>query len=240
MNLADKTALVTGASSGIGRAVAESLAAAGTRVFVTARRKDRLLELASEHEPGQIIPVVEDLGAPGAPERLFDAVTEDGDGCDILVHCAGTMHAGDIQNLDLDDVSEMVRTNLDVATRISYVALRHFQTRGSGALIQISSILGTKVRAGVGAYAATKHGIEALCESLRMEVAGTGLSVSVIQPGLTETELQDHFDEHPRDALGIDELLAPEDVARCVRFVLEQPTHVRIPVLMVLPSQQAM
>jgi NADP-dependent 3-hydroxy acid dehydrogenase YdfG len=89
-------------------------------------------------------------------------------------------------------------------------------------------------------YAGTKYAIEALSEALRMEVAKSDVKVSVIEPGVTSTELQDHFPVHPKDALGISQPLMPADIARCVRFILEQPAHVRIPVMMVLPGEQAM
>ena len=73
-----------------------------------------------------------------------------------------------------------------------------------------------------------------------MELAKTNIRVSVIEPGIVETELQDHFKIHPREALGVTDPLVPADIARCVRFILEQPPHVRIPVMMILPGQQPM
>ena len=85
-----------------------------------------------------------------------------------------------------------------------------------------------------------KYGIEALSEALRMEVAKSGVKVSLIEPGVTETNLQSHFENHPKNVLGISEPLLPEDISRCVKFILEQPEHVRIPVMMVLPGEQAM
>jgi NADP-dependent 3-hydroxy acid dehydrogenase YdfG len=133
-----------------------------------------------------------------------------------------------------------VRVNFEAAVRVAYVALRHFKAHGSGYLINTSSILGTKVRPTAGVYAGTKFGIEALTEALRIEVAGTGIRVGCIEPGLVMTELQDHFEVHPRDMLGIERPLEPADVARVVRFMLEQPPHVVIPRIMVLPSEQPM
>jgi NADP-dependent 3-hydroxy acid dehydrogenase YdfG len=238
--LAGKVAVVTGASSGIGRAVARDLAAAGVRLVLTARRAERLRSLAGEISPAAVATVAADMADPSTPEAVLGAAVERFGGCDIVVSGAGTMHAGTIEGLDIDAVCAMIRLNVEAATRMAYAALRHFKARGSGRLINVSSVLGTKVRPTTGAYAGTKHAIEALSEALRMEVAGTGIGVTVIEPGLTETELQDHFPEHPRKVLGVTEPLAPEDVARCVRFVLEQPAHVRIPVLMVMPYQQAL
>jgi NADP-dependent 3-hydroxy acid dehydrogenase YdfG len=134
----------------------------------------------------------------------------------------------------------MARVNVEAATRMAYAAVKHFKAAGSGHLVNISSVLGTKVRPSAGVYAGTKHHIEALSEALRMEVAKTAIKVSVIQPGLVDSELQDHLEVHPRQLLGIETPLSPADVACCVRFILEQPPHVRIPVMMVLPGEQAM
>ena len=155
---------------------------------------------------------------------------------DVVVNNAGTMVAGKIDDLDLDKMAQMIDVNVTAAFRMSYVACRHFKAAGAGHLINISSVLGTKVRETAGAYAGTKHAIEALTEALRMELSGTDVSVCCVEPGLVLTELHDAWEVHPRESLGIDPPLAPEDVARSVKFVLEQPPHVRIPRVMVLPG----
>jgi NADP-dependent 3-hydroxy acid dehydrogenase YdfG len=134
----------------------------------------------------------------------------------------------------------MVRVNVESAFRMAYVAMTHFKKAGRGHLINTSSILGTKVRPTAGAYAGTKYAIEALTEALRMEFAGTGVKVSCIEPGLVLTELHDHWKVHPRESMNIKNPLRPEDVARAIRFLLEQPAHVRIPRLMIMPGEHAM
>lgn len=241
MNLANKIAIVTGATSGIGRAIAHNLAEAGVHLIVTGRREERLRALADELSPAnKVVALPADICDPETPALLLSTAIERFGHCDIVLNGAGSAHVDAIENLDIDSVCLMIRTNVEAATRMAYTALRHFRERDSGYLINISSVLGTKVRSTAGAYAATKHAIEALSEALRMEVAGSGIGVSVIQPGLTESELQDHFEHHPRDLLSITQPLSPEDVARCVRFILEQPSHMRIPVMMMLPGEQAM
>ncbi len=236
--LEGQVAVITGASSGIGRGVAHELDAAGMRLVLTARRANRLESLADELE--SVAVVVGDVTHEDMPRRLIDAALESFGRCDVVLNNAGIMDTGPIDSVDVDRLCRNVRVNFEAAVRIAYAALRQFKAQGSGYLINTSSILGTKVRPTAGVYAGTKYGIEALTEALRIEVAGTGIRVGCIEPGLVMTELQDHFEVHPRDMLGIERPLEPADIARVVRFMLEQPPHVVIPRIMVLPSEQPM
>ncbi len=88
--------------------------------------------------------------------------------------------------------------------------------------------------------ASTKYAVEALTEDLRMQAAGTGVRVCALEPGLVDTHLQDHFPVHPKDLLGIKALVQPADISRAIRFVLEQPDHVAIPRILVMPEGQGM
>jgi NADP-dependent 3-hydroxy acid dehydrogenase YdfG len=233
-----KVAIVTGASSGIGRAVALDLASAGAQVVAVARRRAELDKLFGAVKG--VLPISGDVADPAFPDALLATTLRQLGRCDVLFHGAGIMHTGTVESADIDKMCEMVRVNLEAAVRITYVMAKHFKKEGAGFLIHVSSILGTKVRPGAGVYAATKYGIEALCESLRLELAGTRIRVSVVEPGITETGLHAHFAVRPQVAQGITAPLQPEDIARCVRFILEQPEHVRIPVIMALPGEQAM
>jgi NADP-dependent 3-hydroxy acid dehydrogenase YdfG len=134
----------------------------------------------------------------------------------------------------------MVRINVEAVYRLAIVAMRHLVNQGSGYLINTSSILGTKVRQTTGAYAGTKYAVEALTEDLRMQAAGTGVRVCALEPGLVETHLQDHFPVHPKDMLDIKALVQPADIGRVIRFMLEQPDHVAIPRILVMPTDQGM
>ncbi len=231
-------AIITGASSGIGGGVARELNAAGMRLVLTARRAEKLEALAGELGDCEVIAI--DIADEAAPQRLVACALEKFGRLDVVFNSAGIMHAGKIEDVDIDEMCRMVQVNVEAATRMAYTAVKHFQQAGSGHLINVSSILGTKVRPGTGVYAGTKYAIEALSEALRMEVAKTNVKVRVIEPGVVETELQNHFPVHPKEVLGIANPLLPADIARCVRFVLEQPAHVRIPVMMVIPGEQAM
>jgi NADP-dependent 3-hydroxy acid dehydrogenase YdfG len=238
MSLQGQVAIITGASSGIGRGVARELDRAGMKLVLSARREDRLGKLAAEL--ADATPFAGDITDESLPQRLIDGAVEQFGRLDVVFNNAGIMDTSPIESADVERLCANVRVNLEAATRMAYTALQHFKRTGSGYLITTSSILGTKVRPTAGVYAGSKYGIEALTEALRMEVAGTGVRVGCIQPGLVTTELQDHFEVHPREMLGMERPLDPEDIARCVRFMLEQPSHVSIPKMMVLPSEQAM
>ncbi|MDX9976090.1 MAG: SDR family oxidoreductase [FCB group bacterium] len=236
MDLQGKVIIITGASSGIGEAVARELVGAGMKAVLAGRRTDRLKPLCEE-----LIGAVclsSDITDPDTPMRLLDMAVDAFGCCDVVFNNAGILEAAPIDKIDIDRVCGMVRTNVEAAFRMAYVAMKYFVSNKSGHLINTSSVLGTKVRPGAGAYAGTKYAIEALSEALRMEVAGTDVQVSVIEPGLVMTELHDHWETPPAEALNIPKPLQPQDVARAVRFILEQPRTVRIPRLMITPADQ--
>lgn len=238
MKIDKKVGIITGASSGIGEGVARELSKAGMKLVLTARRADRLEKLCGELS--NAVYVAGDIMDEALPAQLIQKALETFGSCDVVFNNAGVMHAAPIAKVDIEEMCAMARINFEVAIRMAYTALKHFQTTGSGYLINVSSILGTKVRPNTGVYAGSKFAIEAFSEAIRMEVAGTNIKVSIIEPGVTESELQDHFEVHPRQILGIEKSLTPADIAQAVRFILEQPDHVRIPVMMVLPGEQAM
>jgi len=231
-----RVAIVTGASSGIGKAVARELSRANIKIVMAARRKDVLEEL--QNELVESVVVDGDITDVDMPQKLLCKALDTYGRCDIVVHAAGILHSGMIDDVDINEMCNMVRINFEASVRISYEVLKHFKKTGSGHLIHLSSILGTKVRPGNGVYAGTKYAIEALVEALRMELAGTKIQISAIEPGVTITELHNNIPVHPTKALGISTPLQPEDVASCIGFILHQPDHVRIPVMMILPGEQ--
>lgn len=234
MILQNQTAVITGASSGIGAATVRELSAAGMNLVLSARRTEHLQQLASDLNSAVIVPG--DITEPLLPQKLINAAVVQFGSCDVVFNNAGMLTVGTIDEISIDRVCDMVRVNVEAAFRMSYTALKHFQTIGRGHLINTSSVLGTKVRVTAGAYAGTKFAIEALSEALRMELAGTEIKISCIEPGLVMTELHQELAVHPTKSMNVTHPLQPEDVARCVRFILEQPSHIRIPRLMLLPS----
>jgi NADP-dependent 3-hydroxy acid dehydrogenase YdfG len=235
MALKDQVVIITGASSGIGTAVARNLNEAGMKLVITARRADRLQQLSKELR--DTIVLAGDMLDPAMPTKLIEKAVSAFGRCDVVFNNAGVIEVGTIETVDVERICQMVRINVEAAFRMAYVALKYFRSAGAGHLVNTSSILGTKVRPTAGAYAGTKFAIEALSEALRMEVAKTNIKVSCIEPGLVLTELHDQWETHPMEFLNIKKPLLPEDVARGVRFLLEQPDHVRIPKMLVLPGE---
>ena len=236
MELKDKVAIITGASSGIGRAVARNLNEAGVKFILTGRREDHLAELKGELE--HVAVLTGDISQVGMPQNLLKNALDVFGRCDIVFNNAGIIEAGSIDEINIEDVCYMVRVNVEAAFRMAYVAVKHFKSTGSGYLINTSSVLGTKVRPTAGAYAGTKFAIEALTEALRLELAKTNIGVSCVEPGLVQTDLHREWPVPPAQSLNIPRPLQPEDIARVVRFILEQPDHVRLPRILAVPSDQ--
>ncbi|MHC4518670.1 MAG: SDR family oxidoreductase [Planctomycetota bacterium] len=239
MELAGKVAVITGASSGIGEGTARELANAGMKLVLTSRRQHLLEELAAQLDT-EVVTIAGDITDEALPQKLIDTAVERFGSCDVVFNNAGVMIVGKAQDIDIDAMCRMVRINVEAVYRLAIIAMRHLIQQGSGYLINTSSILGTKVRETTGAYAGTKYAVEALTEDLRMQAVGTGVRVCALEPGLVETHLQDHFPVHPRDALNIKDLVRPADIGRAIRFMLEQPDHVAIPRILVMPADQGM
>lgn len=227
-----KICLVTGASSGIGFAIAKALKADGHKVIATARRSDRLEKL--ELEPGGLFPG--DLRDHEFQDKMINAVWRKYGRCDYLFNCAGILETGSIEDIDINRLTSMLRLNVESTFRLTYSVLKRFKTQGSGHVVNISSILGTKVRPTAGGYAATKFAMEALSEALRMELTGTDIKVSCIEPGLVMTELHNDWEIHPKDSMNIKQPLTVDDIVNTVRYIMNQPDHVRIPKVMILPN----
>jgi len=236
MDLKGKVAIITGASSGIGRAVANNLNEAGVKFILTGRREGHLTELKDELKHAAVL--TGDISQEGMPQSLLAAALDTFGRCDIVFNNAGIIKAGSIDEIDIEDMCYMVRVNVEAAFRMAYVAVKHFKSTGSGYLLNTSSVLGTKVRPTAGAYAGTKFAIEALTEALRLELAKTDIGVSCVEPGLVQTDLHRESPVPPAQSLNIPRPLQPEDIARVVRFILEQPDHVRLPRILAVPSDQ--
>jgi NADP-dependent 3-hydroxy acid dehydrogenase YdfG len=227
-----KTCLITGASSGIGYALAKALSADNYTVIATARRLDRLQELGLNSNNL----FAGDLTDPWFQDSIVATIFDRYGKCDLLCNCAGTIEVGTIEDIDIERLASMIRLNVEATFRLTYTMLKQFKKQGFGHVINISSVLGTKVRATAGGYAATKFAMEALSEALRMELAGTNIKISCIEPGLVMTELHNNWKVHPKESMNIPEPLTVDNIVDTVRFIINQPEHVRIPRVMILPK----
>ncbi len=236
MELQGKVALITGASSGIGKAIAQDLDAAGMKLVLTGRSQEKLQQLASSLSQAEVL--AGEITDPEIPQRLLDFALEKFGQLDVVLNNAGVMTVGAIEEVDIEAICQMVRLNVESLYRMAYTVLRHFQKVGSGFLINTSSIAGLKTAPRYGAYNGTKYAVEAFTDALRMELAGTGIKVSAIAPGTVDTGLYDHWNQEDRNYITSGGALQPQDIARCVRFVLEQPDHVLIPRLLAVPTNQ--
>jgi serine 3-dehydrogenase (NADP+) len=224
-----KTAIVTGASAGIGEAIARALGARGVKLVLTARRLDRLEALAAELG-GEVAVLAADIAAPGTAEALLALAAERFGGADILINNAGILRVGTFETFDLDQLTPMIDTNYTAAVRTSVLAARAMKARGSGHIINISSIGAHLTAAGSGIYGGLKRALETFTDALRIELAGTGVRVGLVAPGTTTTEIFDDMKAHGQP--GWDEYippLQPDDLARAVIFMLDQPSRANVP-----------
>ncbi len=232
MDNSDKICLVTGASSGIGFAIAKALKNDNYTVIATARRSNNLKDLGLNEQNL----FVGDLNSTDFQDSMVDEIIDKYRRCDFLFNCAGTIEVGTIEEIDIDKLTSMLRLNVESTFRLTYKILKQFKKQGFGHVINISSVLGTKVRPTAGGYAATKYAMEALSEALRMELTGTNIQVTCIEPGLVMTELHKNWEVHPKESMQIKEPLTVENIVDTVKFIINQPSHVRIPKLMMLPK----
>lgn len=236
MNLQNQVALITGASSGIGKAIAHNLDAAGMKLILTARSEDELKEVASQCRQAKIFAA--SIIEPETARQLLDFALDSFDRLDVLINNAGMMAVGAIEEIDLDKICLMARLNVESVYRMAYTVLKYFKQTGSGFLINTSSIAGLKTSPKQAAYDGTKHAIEAFTDSLRMELADTNIKISAIAPGTVDTGLYDKWDKEDEEYIKSGGVLQPEDIARCVRFILEQPEGVMIPRMLAVPTNQ--
>lgn len=246
MDLSGRVAIVTGASSGIGEATARELARAGAHVALAARRLDRLIATASEigeQDGGNAIAVECDVRDASQVESLVIQTLKEFGQIDALINNAGVMPLSPIARLHVDDWHEMVDINITGVLNGVASVLPHMLERGSGHIINVSSVAGRLVFPGAAVYCGTKHFVHAFSDGLRAELGQKGIRVTIVAPGYVATELQAGIrDDRTREGL-LDmykdvDVLQSEDIARGVMFAMTQPEHVGINEILVRPTQQ--
>ena len=181
-------ALVTGASSGLGREMVRQLVRdRGMTVLATARRQDELEQLASELPPGKVHVLAGDLQDAGFRERLWLRAVQFPGGLDLLVNNAGVGHYAEFADQDGGAVRQIIELNVMALFDLSQKAARHMRERGSGQILQISSVLGFVGIPYSAVYVASKHAVNGLVKSMRYELQGTGVRVWAACPGRTES-----------------------------------------------------
>src|SRR3954468_13641920 len=240
-----KVALVTGASSGIGEATAVALAEAGASVAIGARRTDRLDALAAKLRDGgsRALQLALDVTDEQACTDGVRRTREELGGLDVLVNNAGVMLLGTIVGADPEDWRRMLDTNVLGLMYMTHAAIEGMVAQGSGDVVNISSVAGRTARKGAGVYNASKWAVNAFSESLRQEVTGRGVRISLVEPGAVATELSSHITQEEarkaiRDSVGAMTPLQAEDIARAITYVVSQPRHVAINEVLVRPTDQ--
>jgi len=240
-------AIVTGASSGIGEATAEALVAEGAMVVLAARRADRLEKLAARLGPSTLA-VPTDLADLRQASVLVERTVESFGRLDVLVNNAGVMLIGPVLGSPLEEWQAMVDLNLTALLACTHTALPHLvEAAASGPrqvadIVNVSSVAGRKVSPGGAVYSATKYAVGAFSEGLRQELATRRVRVTVVEPGLTDTELTHHIRPEvlaPMQA-ALDQMpsIGASDVAAAIAFVVTRPAQVAVNDLVVRPTMQ--
>ena len=239
-----KVAVITGASSGIGEATAEALAAEGATVVVAARREDRLGELVEriENSGGRTLAVSCDITDEEQARDLISRAVEEFGRIDILVNNAGVMLLSRIERGLSDQWRQMFEVNVMGLLYATHAAIGHMKEQGSGHLINISSVAGRKVRVTGGVYSGTKWAVGAISEALRMELLEDNIRVTVVEPGAVATELPTHItDEEAKQGMSRFEdveILEAEDIANAIVYAAVQPERVSVNEVLIRPSRQ--
>jgi NADP-dependent 3-hydroxy acid dehydrogenase YdfG len=242
LDLSGKVVAVTGASSGIGEAVARACVQAGARVALGARREDRITALASELGDAALAIAV-DVSEEDQARAFVERARDELGGLDVLVNNAGVMLLGPIVEAPTDEWRTMIDVNVFGVLYCTHAALPAMLAQGSGTIVNVSSVAGRFARLGSGVYNLTKFGVGAFSESLRQEVTERGVRVVLVEPGAVATELVSHNREEIqgviRSTLADVPPLQASDIANAVLYAIAQPDNVSVNEVLIRPTRQA-
>lgn len=242
-----KIALITGATSGIGKACAETYAQNGFSLIITGRRVDRLVEFKNQLEndyPIKVQTLCFDVRDRDEVEIYLQGLPQEWKKVDILINNAGLSQGLDaIQDGDLNDWDTMIDTNIKGLLYVSKIVSNWMISEKKGHIINIGSIAGKEVYAKGNVYCATKHAVDALNKAMRIDLLPYGIRVTGIHPGAVETEfsvVRFHGDEEKATKVyeGYEPLTA-QDIAETIYFTTSRPKHVNINDLVIMPTAQA-
>ncbi|HEY9639089.1 MAG TPA: SDR family NAD(P)-dependent oxidoreductase [Coleofasciculaceae cyanobacterium] len=244
-SLTGKVAIVTGASSGIGEATAIALAAQGVKVAIAARRADRLEALAQRLQAtgGDVLTITADVTDEAQVQDMVAKTKAHWGQVDILINNAGVMLLGMIDGANTEDWRRMININVLGLMYATHAVLPLMKVQGQGHIVNISSVAGRVANAGTGVYNATKWAVNAFSESLRKEVYKDNIRVTIIEPGLVDTELPTHITNAAARAqsanfYGSLKNLDSEDIAAAITYAVSQPPHVNVNEILIRPTEQ--
>lgn len=245
-SLNNKVALITGASSGIGAACAHALAQQGAKLILLARREDKLQQLAehlTQTYGSEVISFACDVTVPDSVKKILTQLPANFSAVDLLINNAGLALGLDpMHEAQLQDWDQMIDTNIKGLLYVTRHILPIMRTRNMGHIVNIGSTAGLSAYSGGSVYCATKHAVHALTKTLSLEVAGTALRVTEIDPGMVETEFSViRFKGDNARANKVYENLTPltaQDVADAILYAVTRPAHVNIAQMVLYPVDQ--
>ncbi len=240
---ASRVALITGASAGIGKASALRLLKSGWKVIAVARRKDRLDALAQEY-PDQVYPLSLDLQNLPQITQIESLIPEEYRSIELLLNNAGlALGVERAQNASWEAWNTQIQTNISALVSLTHTLLPGMIRRGRGHILNLGSIAGTYPYPGGNVYGATKAFVKQFSLNLKADLLGTPLRVTVLEPGMVETEFSEvRFAGDAQKAKAVYEGMTPltaDDIAECVHWCAHLPEHVNINILEIMPTQQA-
>lgn len=239
--------LVTGASSGIGEATAERLAADGAQVGLVARREDRLRDLRDRiaEGPGEAVVLPADLTDEDRAREVVREADDALDGLDVLVNNAGVMLLAPLTRAEVSDLRQMLEVNLLGLMAATREAVPLMLERGGGDVVNVSSVAGRRAGAGSSGYNASKFGVNGFTEAVRQEVTEAGVRTTLIEPGAVDTELPEHIPDEEMKA-SVDDIvndmgpLHSADIADAIHYAVTRPEHVSVNEMLIRPTGQQM
>ncbi|MTV81324.1 SDR family oxidoreductase [Secundilactobacillus folii] len=242
MTIKDKVVVITGASSGIGRATAEKLASLGAKVVIGARREDRLKEIASQFPEHQVLYKLTDVTNRQSIQDLINLATAQFNRVDVLYNNAGLMPISRLEELKVDEWDRMIDVNIKGVLYGIAAVLPVMERQKSGQIITTDSVAGHVVHPGTAVYAGTKYAIQAIMDGLRQEQVNNHIKTTMISPGAVDTELFSTISDPDQRAKTEQQEkengLKAEDVANAVAYAIDQPEKVAINEILLRPRSQ--
>ncbi|HDD0318377.1 TPA: SDR family oxidoreductase [Staphylococcus aureus] len=227
--LTDKVAVVTGAGSGIGEAIATLLHEEGVKVILAGRNKDKLQNVANQLAQDNVKVVPTDVTKKEEVDELIKIAQQTFGGLDIVINSAGQMLSSKITDYQVDEWDSMIDVNIKGTLYTAQAALPTMLEQSSGHLINIASISGFEVTKSSTIYSATKAAVHTITQGLEKELAKTGVKVTSISPGMVDTAITAAYNPTDRKKL------EPQDIAEAVLYALTQPKHVNVNEITVRP-----